>query len=393
MPHRSTIWGPRSRSALALAVALAAAAIPATVASASPWTPVAAESTVPETAATPRIVGGTVLADNSTAPYTVAIQTRFADGTFGGCSGTILDAVHVLTAAHCFVRDGVGVAPEAVRVGVGHHEIVSPAGRAAVTVLPVAALRVHPLYTSDVFTDDVAVVTLAIPLDFSAPRVAPLPLAPAGKVLPGNTPVRVTGFGASSATANDFGTLRSVNTRSQFSSLCGTDAPAVMLCTFRSGHAACKGDSGGTATIERGTQLIGVTNTAVRDCAAGLNLFANVAAPEIRTFIDAAIAEVTLTPDQIPIAPRGGRHVRISGTARAGRTVTCLRGKWAGIENSYRYRFVRFRGDRAQATPSSRKRTYRVRSGDRGWRISCAVEASNGGGSGIALGRTLRRVR
>ncbi|MFA4929080.1 MAG: serine protease [Patulibacter sp.] len=388
MPYRSTIRGTRSRSALAFALAVVAVLVPATVSSASPWT-----SVDPEPAATPRIVGGTVLPNNSTAPYTVAIQTQFAEGTFGGCSGTVIGPQHVLTAAHCFVRDNVAALAQNIRVGVGQHEIVSPEGRAAVTVLPVGTVRIHPLYNSATFTDDVAVLTLIQPIDFSTGRVAPLPLAPVGTLLPSNSQVRVTGFGASSATANDFGTLRAVDTRSEFSSLCGTDAPAVMLCTFRSGHAACEGDSGGTATIQRGGQLIGVTNTAVRDCAAGLNLFANVAAPEIRTFIDAAVAEIDVPAVQIPIAPRGGRAVRVSGTTRAGRTVTCLRGTWTGDKNRYRYRFLRFKGDRAQTTADRRKRTYRLRRDDRGWRISCAVEASNVGGSGIALGRTLRRVR
>lgn len=397
MPHRPTpptSWGRRARRSSVAAVVATLAAITAAPATAAPGDLRATPQTVGgAVAATPRIVGGTVLTDITAAPYTVAIQTQFAATAFGGCSGTVLDALHVIAAAHCFVKDGVQVPPENVRVGAGHHEIVTPEGRAAITVLPVAAVRVHPLYRSESFTDDVAVLTLGVPLDFSTGRVAPLPMAPVGTSLPGNSQVRVTGFGSSSAAANDFGTLRRLNTRSQFSSLCGTDAPAVMLCTYRPGHAACEGDSGGTAAIERGRLLIGVTNTAVQDCAAGLNLFANVAAPEIRSFVDAALAEVTLAPEQIPVAPRGGRSVRVSGTTRVGRTVTCRRGSWSGSENRYRYRFLRFKGERAQTTANSRKRTYQLRSSDRGWRIGCAVEASNAGGSGLALGRTLRKVR
>lgn len=393
MPHRSTQWGRRARWALTAALAVVGAALPAAVASASGaqaapvW-----QATTPPAQATPRIVGGTTLNSNASAPYTVAIQTQFGDVAFGGCSGTVLDALHVLTAAHCFVRDGV-VAPAAnIRVGAGYHEIVSETGRAAVTVVDVATVRIHPRYEPAAFTDDVAVVTLAAPLDLSTGRIAALPMVPVGTTLPSGTRVRVTGFGVSSALANDFGTLRSVNTRSQFPSLCGVDAPAVMHCTYRAAHAACEGDSGGTAAIDGGKQLVGVTNTAVKDCAAGLNLFANVAAPEIRTFIDAAVGEITLTADQVPIAPRGGRTVRISGTVRPGRTVTCRRGTWSGSKNRYRYSFLRFKGNRAQSTALGKKRTYRVRAADRGWRLSCAVEVSNAGGSGVTLGRTLRAV-
>lgn len=376
MPHRSTPWGRLARRALTVALIAAGVALPASASADQ---------------AAPRIVGGTVLTSNASAPYTVAIQTRFGDTSFGGCSGTVLDPLHVLTAAHCFVRDGTVAPAQNIRVGAGHHEIVSDAGRASVTVVDVATVRIHPRYSSAAFTDDVAVLTLAQPLDLSTGRIAALPMVPVGTALRSNARVRVTGFGVSSSQANDFGTLRSVNTRNQFPSLCGVDAPAVMLCTFRAGHAACEGDSGGTAAIN-GNQLVGVTNTAVKDCAAGLNLFANVAAPEIRTFIDAAVAEITLTADQIPVAPRGGRTVRVSGTVRPGRTVTCLRGRWTGSKNRYRYSFLRFKGNRAQSTALRKKRTYRVRKADRGWRLSCAVEAGNEGGTGVTLGRTLRPV-
>lgn len=379
MPHRSTPRGRRARRALTVALAVVGVVVSAATASAEQ--------------ATPRIVGGTVLNGNASAPYTVAIQTQFGDSAFGGCSGTVLDAQHVLTAAHCFVRDGV-VAPAAnIRVGAGYHEIVSETGRAAVTVANVATVRIHPRYDSAAFTDDVSVLTLAEPLDLSTGRIAALPMAPVGTAVSSGTRIRVTGFGVSSSLVNDFGTLRSVNTRSQFPSLCGVDAPAVMLCTYRANHAACEGDSGGTAALGGGKQLVGVTNTAVKDCAAGLNLFANVAAPEIRTFIDAALGEITLTADQIPFAPRGGSTVRVAGTVRPGRTIKCLRGSWTGSKIRYRYSFLRFKGNRAQSTALSRNRTYRVRDADRGWRIGCAVEAANEGGTGVTLGRTLRAVK
>lgn len=392
MPHRTTPRGRRARRALTVALAVVGVILPATAVATSQAQAAPVFRDTPQAQASPRIVGGTVLNSNASAPYTVAIQTQFGDAAFGGCSGTVLDALHVLTAAHCFVRDGL-VAPAAnIRVGAGYHEIVSEAGRASVTVAEVATVRIHPRYAPAAFTDDVAVLTLTAPLDLSTGRVAALPMVPVGSTLAGGSRVRVTGFGVSASLANDFGTLRSVNTRSQFPSLCGVDAPAVMLCTYRAGHAACEGDSGGTAAINGGKQLVGVTNTAVKDCAAGLNLFANVAAPEIRTFIDAAVGEITLTADQIPIAPRGGSTVRVSGTVRPGRTVTCQRGAWTGSKIRYRYSFLRFKGSRAQSTALSRKRTYRVRSADRGWRLSCAVEASNIGGSGVALGRTLRAV-
>lgn len=394
MPYRSTLRGRRARWTLTVALAVVGALLPTAAAAdqaTSAMRPDPGIQLAPGLQAGPRIVGGTVLKSNASAPYTVAIQTQFGDAAFGGCSGTVLDPLHVLTAAHCFVRDGV-VAPAAnIRVGAGYHEIVSDTGRASVTVAEVATVRIHPRYEIAAFTDDVAVLTLTAPLDLSTGRIAALPMAPVGTAQRSGTRVRVTGFGVSSSQVNDFGTLRSVNTRSQFPTLCGVDAPAVMLCTYREGHAACEGDSGGTAAIG-GKQLVGVTNTAVKDCAAGLNLFANVAAPEIRTFIDAAVGEITLTADQIPVAPRGGSGVRVSGTVRPGRTVTCRRGAWTGRKNRYRYSFLRFKGSRAQATALSRKRTYRVRGTDRGWRLGCAVEAGNDGGTGVALGSVLRPV-
>lgn len=342
--------------------------------------------------AAPRIVGGTVLASTASAPYTVALQTRFDADTYGGCSGTVLDATHILTAAHCVVHGETTATPADVRVAAGTNDLLSDTGIAGAIVAAVAAIRVHPHYVASKYADDVAVLTLAIPLDLTTGRVGALPMAPVGTYVDAGTAIRVTGFGVSSSKVADFGTLRSVNTQAVTAGLCGTTAPGAMLCTFRSRRAACEGDSGGTATIGKARTLIGVTDLAVKDCAAGLNLFANVAAPEIRSFIDAAVAEQDLTREQIPLAPRGGRRVAVTGTLQVGRTVTCKPGHWTASPK-FRYAFFRIKGDREQAMKLSSRRTYRLRSSDRGWQLGCAVEASNAGGTGVSLSRTIRTVR
>lgn len=386
-----------ARSLIAVIVALTAGLGLATSASADQrFAPSALADAAPAAAsagrATPRIVGGHSLRDTSSAPYTVALQTKFSAKEVGSCSGTVLDALHVLTAAHCVVNKGVAATPENVRVAAGASDLTSDAGIALATVANVARIRVHPHYVSTEFADDVAVLTLAAPLDLTTGKVAALPMAPVGTTLDAGRSVRVTGFGISRTGKDDFGTLRSVTTRAVTAGLCGTTAPAAMLCTYRDQHAACEGDSGGTATIGSPRLLIGVTDLAVKNCAAGLNLYANVAAPEIRGFIDAAVAEQDLTREQIPLAPRGGRTVRMLGTPEVGRTVTCRAGSWTASPK-FRYAFFRIKGNQQQATKLGKKRTYRLRASDRGWQFGCAVEASNAGGTGVSFSRTVRTVR
>jgi len=345
--------------------------------------------------ATSRIVGGTVLPDTTQAPYSVAIQTIFEGDNVGGCSGTILDATHILTAAHCVVEEnGTRATPAQVAVAAGTPDVTTAQGRAAGVVKPVSVIRVHPRYSAGGFFDDAAVLTLATPLDFSLPTVQPLAMANPGTVVSPGRAVRVTGYGITGPGAGDFGTLRSVSVRSVIGgSACANTAPGAFLCTQGTNKGACSGDSGGTATIGSGAamRVIGVTDIADSNCR-GLNFFANVAAPEIRTFIDAAVAEQDLAAEQTPLAPRGGKSIKISGTARVGRTVTCRRGAWtAGTK--FRYAFLLDRGTRQRNRGFRTKRTYTLRAADRGWKVFCAVEVRNAGGQGISVASNARTVR
>jgi secreted trypsin-like serine protease len=344
--------------------------------------------------ATPRIVGGTVLPSTADAPYTVAIQTQFGDGT-GGCSGTILDAVHVLTAAHCVVEDnGTRATPDPVAVAAGTPDVTSTAGVATGAVGRVATIRVHPRHKAGGFFDDVAVLTLSAPLPLTPGRIEALPMAPSGTLVSPGRSVRITGFGITGPGNDDFGTLRAVDVRSVIGGRsCSNTAPGAFLCTQGSSKGACSGDSGGNATIgpAGARKVIGVTDIADSNCR-GLNFFANVAAPEIRTFIDAAVAEQDLTAAQTPLAPRGGRTLKITGTARVGRTVTCARGSWTR-GTKFRYAFLLDRGSKQTNRGFRTKRTYRLRSVDRGWRVFCAVEVRNAGGQGISVARNSGVVR
>ncbi|MDX8152172.1 trypsin-like serine protease [Patulibacter brassicae] len=349
-----------------------------------------------ENRATPRIVNGTTIASTE-APWTVAIQIEQGSGV-GSCSGTILDATHVLTAAHCVV-DGSSVAPASgILLAAGTPDITTKAAQAQGRVVGVKTVRVHPGYRSSEIPDDVAVLTLEAPLDFSGPTIQPLPMVPTGTYVFSGTTTRVFGFGITATNRDDFGILRRLSTETVPASLCGTDAPGALLCTFRRGRAACSGDSGGTATaVVKGQRvLIGVTDIAASECSAGLNLYANVAAPEIRGFIDAAVQEQNVSADQLPVSPRGGTRVRINTTRpRVGRTVTCMRGSWSGSGSlSYRFQFQFTKSGRStRATSLSRKKTYRLKSRDRGWKVGCVVRATNVGGSGAGVSATFRTVR
>lgn len=337
--------------------------------------------------ASPRITGGDVVGDASAA-YTVAIQTTFGPQETGGCSGTVLDPTHVLTAAHCVVEKNARAAPANVLVAAGVNDIRTAASRATGVVVAVAAIRVHPRYRTTRYPDDVAMLTLATPLDLTTGRVAALPLSDVGSFIPAGRSLRITGFGITGTNKDDFGVLRRVSMTNLTSGQCGATAPATMLCGYRRSHAACSGDSGGTALY--GGRLVGVTNLAAARCEDGQNIFANLAAPEIRTFVDAALREQDVTAAQTPLSPRGNR-VKIAGTARVGRTLTCRRGSWSnGVR--FRYTFFRVRGSREVDTPLRAQRTYRVRSSDRGRTVGCAVQVSNAGGTGFAISTNERVV-
>lgn len=134
-------------------------------------------------AATPRVIGGTSIGPQD-APWSAYI--RMANAESSVCTGSVIDASHVLSAAHCLVRPGTttALAPADVSVLVGAADAgtwqpgqASPPGAQA---RGAAAVSVHPFYNRTSFVDDVGIITLAQPLDLTTATVRPITRAARG---------------------------------------------------------------------------------------------------------------------------------------------------------------------------------------------------------------------
>ncbi len=115
-----------------------------------------------------RVVGGTAI-EVQQAPWTVFVQYQVGNIRYL-CTGSIVDASHILTAAHCVFDDsGQFATPSQVTVRAGVSNFSSPLSTDLEQDRPVSLIRVHPGYvcSGNPAPDDVAVLALASPLDLS----------------------------------------------------------------------------------------------------------------------------------------------------------------------------------------------------------------------------------
>lgn len=325
------------------------------------------------------IVGGSE-AEIESAPWQVVIFGEF-EGLQEICGGSILDTTHILTAGHCaFGPEGTPLSPSAFFVGAGTSNAFEP-GATAETRL-VAAVRVHP-YFNYAFgpgtPDDVAVLTLASSLNASA-AVQPIALALTGSSQAEGSSASLTGFGREDPGTRPSGKFYALRFGVQYSRECGGEDDALFVCGSAPGGSACFGDSGGALTNTESTPtLIGVADTvravSGNPCSDGaLNGFVNVAAPEIRDFIEGS--------ESPPSAPRGGGAV-IRGVVVVGHSLTCEPGSWS---NGPTFEFAFIDSATGATLQQGGSTTYSLPATEVGHKILCEVRATNAGGTGI--GRT-----
>jgi secreted trypsin-like serine protease len=346
----------------------------------------------------PYIIGGQE-SSISQFPWQVYVQRDAAEGggriSVASCGGSILDATHVLTAAHCVDHEGTTETypAEDVRVLAGASDV---SGFSSSLIAPpgsqerqLSSIRTHPYYSPlPNIKDDVAVLELSSPLELSAESNAQaISLVPTGVTPAPGTALSISGYGKENGAegSEPDGKLYSTTLTAIGSDACreavGINS-AVLLCAESSSSSTCQGDSGGPLTEGSPAVQVGIVDFGPKGCpVGGLNGFTNVAAPEVRAFI-----EGSQTPPEAA-RPTSPPVITSVGTTPVDFSpLTCNPGTWSGSP-SFTYTF-QVENASAQVFQSGPGNIFASPSVLVGAPLVCIVQASNPGGVTTARSET-----
>jgi hypothetical protein len=300
------------------------------------------------------------------------------------CGGSILDSTHILTAAHCTDAENTtnGYPAEIFKVLAGDSDDNS--NSTTTQERAVVSIRRDPLYTpSPTTSDDVAILTLQAPLELSAAKHAEaISLLASGATPAPGTQLNVSGYGkeqgpeADPPTGELFSTMLTAISSDACRNMVGPDS-AVLLCATGADSSFCEGDSG-SALTEGGPHLqVGIVDFQPYECPVDEpNVFTNLAAPEIRAFIEGSESPpVAARPTSPPVIETSGSP---QPTPVDFSPLTCEPGGWSGSP-SYTYTFQTENAD-AHVLQSGFSNVFTPSASLLGVPLVCVVQAYNPGG-------------
>jgi hypothetical protein len=334
----------------------------------------------------PRIIGGTnvAIADH---PYQAYVAVDLAPGVTSVCGGSIRDATHVVTAAHCIVDSEFSgsypqvVSPAQVSIGTGHAAVSS------LLMTNVSRVSVHPGYVRfapDALDFDVAVLTLATPLDLSGATRKALPFASAAEVTASASGF-ATGWGVTNSSGDLSELLQGVALPLKPDADCAAEygsyyVPTLMLCaggTPTGGKDTCQGDSGGPLAVDTDAgapklwKLAGIVSAGNGCGLPGVPaIYTRAAAPAIQALT--AAADPVAAPEP-PVA-----SATVSGTARVGSTVGCNAPAVAGASPAHHLWYLVNGATLLQLGATTQSITLPAEA--LGARVLCDVRYENAGG-------------
>ncbi len=190
-----------------------------------------------------KIVNGTACGVSNTSP--VVALVLYSGSTQYLCSGTMISANKVLTAAHCF--EGVNAVDVVFGIADGSLRKVSALNWSS-----------HPNFTRAPFEllNDVAVVNIGRDLPLPSLAISASTTPSAGEI------VSIFGYGLTSGSASDAGVLRSGSMQ-----VSGNSETSITAVYQANRSSTCFGDSGGPLlfTVGGRQSVVGVTSTGLRD--------------------------------------------------------------------------------------------------------------------------------
>jgi transmembrane serine protease 3 len=207
-----------------------------------------------------RIVGGTEARPGSH-PWIVSMQqygSHFCGGTLIRVSETKEMSDIVITAAHC-VYDGTS----RLEIAAGAHDLDNPAsGQQKSKVTGKLSVKYHPAYNPDTTMNDIAIIKLDTPINFTS-TIQPACLPAVDETVADNTDAIVAGWGLTRENGADTSSvLLQVGVPVINSRDCATmyrpnritiDQYAMMCAGYKQGGKdACQGDSGGPFVVKKG---------------------------------------------------------------------------------------------------------------------------------------------